>query len=329
MSNSDDSFLREVQEEVRRERMKSLFDKYGVLAIGAAVVLLLGVGGYQWYSAYQLDLAQKAGARFAAAQRLLQSDEDKDKETAIKDFQAIAQSGPTNYKVLAHLQLAARFLDDGKTAEAKKEFQAVLGEAEADAELKQYAQLQLITLDADTLDFTTLQNRLTPLTAPSSTFRFSARELLAVKATKEGMKDTARQILAELLGDGTAPPSIRERAEVLMSIVTAPEVKEVAPEPKAETKPEETQAPQPTKSPTTSPEVKPETETKRGPGSQTTTEPVTGPATGKGDATSTGDQTDGAKPATPAAETEQSSGGATTDDTKKPATPATGEGSTN
>ena len=55
MSDQQDTFLREVQEEVRRDRMAKLLDKYGVLALIVCGVLVGGIAGYKWYEAYQRD----------------------------------------------------------------------------------------------------------------------------------------------------------------------------------------------------------------------------------------------------------------------------------
>lgn len=222
MSNSDESFLREVQEEVRRERMAKLFERYGVPILVVAGLIIAGIAGWQWYSAYERDVAEKAGGRFAAAQRMLRSEKAEDKEVGLKDFQEIASTGPANYKTLALLQIAARQLDAGKSDEAKETFTKAAAVADADPELKSYARLQLASLEADTADFDALSARLKPLMVETSTWRFSARELLAVKAVKSGKADDARQLLGQLLGDTAAPASIRQRAEMLLSIINAP-----------------------------------------------------------------------------------------------------------
>ncbi|MEO1719688.1 MAG: tetratricopeptide repeat protein [Pseudomonadota bacterium] len=269
MSQPEDSFLREVQEEVRRERLARAFDKYGVAALVGAAVIVAGVVGWQWYNAYTTDIAQKAGARFAAAQRLLRSEEAKDKQTAFKDFQEIAATGPANYQALAQLQIAARHLDENKTDEAKAAFAAVTKIEDIDPALTSYARLQLVTIDADTLDYNQLQDRLKPLMGQDVIWRYSARELLAARAVAAGRKDDARPLLAELLSDQQAPASIRQRAEMLMGIITVPESK---PAPKSEGKTE------------TAPKPDAETPTQSEP-AKTTPQPTSGASNTQSDAT--------------------------------------------
>ncbi|MEM1306038.1 MAG: tetratricopeptide repeat protein [Pseudomonadota bacterium] len=288
MSQPDDSFMREVQEEVRREQLARAFDKYGVLAIAGAVLILALVGGWLWYQAYTTDAAQKAGARFAAAQRLLRSDADADKATALKDFQEIAQTGPANYKALAQLQIAARMLDQDKPAEAKAAFDAVIKLEDIDPALKSYARLQLIALDADTLEYDALAERLRPLMAPDTAWRYSAREMLAVKAVSANRTDDARQMLGELLADQAAPPSIRRRAEMMMALITVPSA------PKSET-----------------PETAP---------SQTPAPQTPAPKTDAGTTPTTDDTQPSRQNTTPADPTQAKDTATDTDDTKKPET---------
>ena len=235
MSDQNDSFFREVEEQVRRDRMGKFFDKYGVFALVAGAAIILGIAGYQWYRAVKIDAAQTAGGRFAAAQRLLESNDEKDTTTAVSDFETLAREGGGAYDTLARLQLAGRQLDAGKTEEAKALFRDVAGNANADPKLRSYADLQLIALEADGLDWTTLKNRLTSYSGDDSTWRYTARELLASKALKLGQFDEAKQVLSQLLGDTNTPQSLRQRAEMLMSLASRPQVEATArpPEPKA------------------------------------------------------------------------------------------------
>ena len=62
-----DSFLREVDEAVRQDRYHQLWDKYGVYALGLAVLVVAGVAGYKGWNYWQEKQAQEAGAKFTHA----------------------------------------------------------------------------------------------------------------------------------------------------------------------------------------------------------------------------------------------------------------------
>jgi hypothetical protein len=69
-----------------------------------------------------------------------------------------------------------------------------------------------------------MQNRLTPLAADGNAWRFSARELLGLAAQKAGKLDEARTEFQRLLNDRGTPPSIAERARIMLAMLTEAEL---------------------------------------------------------------------------------------------------------
>ncbi len=240
MSQQPDTFFRELEEEVRRDKLAKFFDKYGVAILAAVLMIGAVVGGYYWYRAVQLDTAQKAGARFAAAERLLANESDSDRATAISDLETIARDAPGGFSTLARLRLAGVKLEDGDREAALALFSEVASDPRADARFRDFARLKQISLDSSAVDWTELKNRLTPLMVAGATWRYSARELLALKAIESGAVDDARQLLGELLADAEAPGGVRSRAELMMTLITVapgrelPETQESPAQPRAE-----------------------------------------------------------------------------------------------
>ncbi len=76
-------------------------------------------------------------------------------------------------------------------------------------------------LQVDGTPYADLRNRLEPLTAPERAFRFSARELLALSAWKQGDVSAAKQWTEAIIGDPQTPAGARSRAEVLSQIIAA------------------------------------------------------------------------------------------------------------
>jgi hypothetical protein len=95
-----------------------------------------------------------------------------------------------------------------------------------------------------------MENRLTPLMADNSPWRYSARELLGLAAYKAGKTSDARTLLMPLVMDQAAPQSINERAQVVMGEIAAGELAKKADAPaKAATPPAATAPPAPTMPP--------------------------------------------------------------------------------
>lgn len=230
MADNNDSLLREVEEELRREQMQKIWNRYNGLILGAAVLVVLGVAGYKMLEHHRITSAETAGAEFAAAESL--SDQKK-KDEAEKAFKTIADNGPASYAALAKLRLAGAQVKDGKTADAVATYDSLAKQTGADDLLKSFAQLQAASLRMADADYDEIQNRLTPLIAEGAPYANSARELLGVAAYKAKKFDDARKYLEPLLVDPNVPGDTQERVKVIMSGIAGSEV--AAKEPPATT----------------------------------------------------------------------------------------------
>lgn len=220
MADDRDSLLREVEEELRREQMQKFWDRYNGLIIGAAALIVIGVGGYKFLESRRIAASQTAGAEFATA---LQLSEDKKDDDAVKAFDVIAQSGPSGYAALAKLNIAGAHARSGKNAEAVAVYESIASQSGGDALLKNYAQLQLAALKLGEGDYTEQQNRLKPLATDDSPFKITARELQGLSAFKAGKLAEARQFLEPLLIDQNASRAIQERVKIVMGEIARAE----------------------------------------------------------------------------------------------------------
>ena len=103
MAQQDDGLLREVEEELRRERLEKIWKQYGTYILAAAAVIVLGVLGFKYWESHRLAAAQDSGARYEEALLLVN---EKKEGSAEKEFEKIAVDGAGGYRALAQLQLA-------------------------------------------------------------------------------------------------------------------------------------------------------------------------------------------------------------------------------
>jgi len=225
MADSNDSLLREVDDEIRREKLAKLWDQYGLLMLTAAAMIVAGVLGFQWWQRTTLENAQAFGAKYQNA--LLLAQQGKAGEAA-KIFSEIAANGPKGYAVLARIKLAGGKVKAGKGDEAVKLYDAVINDGGADELLAGYARLQAASLRAGKADWTEMQNRLNDLAKASSPWRYSAKELLGIAARHAGKLAEARKYFEQLLADPLVPRSISARVRVLLSLVTEAELASAA-----------------------------------------------------------------------------------------------------
>ncbi len=240
MADRADSFLREVDEELRRDQALKFLERYGVYLIVAAVIGVAGFAGYRHLQSQKVAGAEAAGARFETAVKLATDGKSDD---SVKALNGIVAEGPEGYRILARLRAAGVLAKGGKTDEALKEFDALAVDDRADGFLRQFAVLQSSMLRLDKADWTDMQNRLSPLLADASPWRASAREVLALSAMKSGKQDEARKQLEATLGDRTASQTSVARAQELLGVLTDQEAGKSEPAAQPQAAPSTTDAP--------------------------------------------------------------------------------------
>lgn len=226
MADESDSLLREVDEELRREQMQKLWERYNGVILGGVALILLGVFGYKMLETRRISAMEASGADFSAALKL--SDNLK-ADDALKAFEKIAKDGPAGYAALAKLHLAGAHTKAGRTADAIAAYQSVIDAPGSDSLLRNFAQLQVAALKLGEADFTEQQNRLTPLTGEDSPFKITARELLGLSAFKAGKFDEARKNFEPLLIDPNASRAIQDRVKIVMGEIARAETSKSAP----------------------------------------------------------------------------------------------------
>jgi hypothetical protein len=208
-------FFNEVDEEVRREQLKKLWDKYSLLFIGAAFLIIAAVGGWRGYQYLEAKKAAQAGDAFNRAIELSEQGKHAEAEAAFND---LAAKAPAGYRTLSRFHAAAEAASTDPKAGAKL-FDDIAADRGVGADLQQLARLRAAGLLVDTASYAEMKQRLEPDTAPGATFRHSARELLALSAWRANDSAATRQWLDMIALDGDTPPGLRSRAEALQALL--------------------------------------------------------------------------------------------------------------
>ncbi len=209
--------FQEVDEEVRREQLKKLWQRYGNLIVAACVLVVVGVGAWRGYEWWQAKQAAKSGAAFETAVTLAEAGKHQEAEAA---FAKLAADGSAGYRQLAQLREAAEFAPTNRKA-AIKAYDQIAADKSAGQVIQDLAAVRAGLLLVDTASYSEMRQRLEPLTAPDRTFRHSARELLALSAWKADDMTAARRWADMIMSDPQSPPGTRSRAEVLTELIAA------------------------------------------------------------------------------------------------------------
>jgi hypothetical protein len=207
----------EVDEELRREKLKKLWERYGVLIIALAVLFVAAVGGWRAYQWYEAKKAAEAGAAFDAAALLSEQGQHQQAEAA---FAKIAAEGSSAYRVLARLREAAELAHhDAKAAIAI--YDSIASDDRVDQVQRDLAALRAAYILVDTAPYDELRNRVEPLTDSNRAFRHSARALLALSAWRADNAAEVRRWADLVMADPTTPSNTRNQIEILMALGAA------------------------------------------------------------------------------------------------------------
>jgi hypothetical protein len=205
----------EVDEDVRRDQLKRLWERYSIYIIAGALLISASVGGWRGYQYLEAKKAAEAGAAFDAAVELSEQNKHAEAEAA---FNTLAASAPRGYRMLARLRAAAEVASHDSKAAAKL-YDEISADRSVGALERDLATIRAAGLLLETTSYPDMLARLEPATSPEATFRHTARELLALSAWHANDVAAARRWLDVIANDGETPAGLRSRAEALQALL--------------------------------------------------------------------------------------------------------------
>jgi len=213
----NDNVFREIDEELRRDRLFALWRRYGRLVISAAIaVVIIAIAKVGW-DEYTLRQTLVIGTQYHTATELLgQGNED----TARAAFAMIGKEGGKGYASLARLHEAAVVSAKGDTESAIQIYRAIADDSGTPETLRDLARILGAYRRIDREDPEALVSELEPLTAVGSPWRHSALEIIALIAIRSGEHVKAREIYTSLAADPDTPNMLQQRAEEMSAALS-------------------------------------------------------------------------------------------------------------
>jgi hypothetical protein len=205
----------EVDEEVRRDQLKKLWDRYSIYIVAGALLIIAAVGGWRGYQYLEAKKAAEAGSAFDAAFGLSEQNKHAEAEAA---FNNLAATAPSGYRTLARLRAAAEVATRDPQAGAKM-YDDISADRSVGPAVQDLAKIRAAGLQLETASYPNMLQRLESATKPDATFRHTARELLALSAWRAHDTTAARQWLDMIANDGETPSGLRSRAEALQALL--------------------------------------------------------------------------------------------------------------
>nr|WP_276570075.1 tetratricopeptide repeat protein [Rhodovibrio salinarum] len=192
-----------------------MWKKYGVFVIAAAVVLVLAVAGYQGWQQWQRSQALDASDSYNAAVQLLQQDET---EQGLQKLAEMSDPSGSGYALLAAFRRAELLAEQGETEQAVQIWDRIADSGGNDP-LRELATVFAVVHQVDSGDPEQLAEQLQPLASQESPYRWTALELQATLAHKQGDDAKAVELFKQIADGSDVPPAQRRRATQMLELL--------------------------------------------------------------------------------------------------------------
>ncbi|WP_294198779.1 tetratricopeptide repeat protein [uncultured Sphingomonas sp.] len=216
---NNEAFLREVDDELRRDQALHVWRRYGKALIAALVVALAAFGAYLFWQYRQEQDAGREGEQLQSAYDALAANDTK---AAAGPLATLAQSHREGYRVLAIFTQADVLLQKNDLKGAAAKFASVAQDASVAQPFRDLALIRQTSAEFDTLKPEVIVERMRPLAVAGNPWLGSAGELMAAAYLQQGRRDLAGQVFARIAADAQVPRSLRQRAVQMAGVLDIP-----------------------------------------------------------------------------------------------------------
>lgn len=206
---TDEAFLREVDEELRRDQIVGVWTTHGRLIlglVGGGLLIFAAILGWRHWSTVK---AENEAVKLQTAFDSVAANKPAEAAPALAELEA---SGVPGYAAAARMTEANQLYASGKTKEAAAKFAAIAGDTSMAQPVRDYALIRQTNIDFDTLAPQAIIDRLKPLATKDSAWLGSAGEMVAMAYLKLNKPTEARAMFKAIAETETVPESIRTRA---------------------------------------------------------------------------------------------------------------------
>jgi hypothetical protein len=204
-----ETFVREVDENLRRDQARDFFKTYGNWLIAGVALLLLISGGLIWWNQHQM---QRRGEQVEQLAQVYKDIGSGDITKAGPQLDALSQSGSKAVRASAEFARAALALQQNDTKQAAATYTTIAGDSGLPRPYRDAALIRQTALQFDQMKPDEVIARLAPLTKAGEPWFGTAGEMTALARLKQGKNQQAAQLFAAIAKDKNAPEAIRARA---------------------------------------------------------------------------------------------------------------------
>lgn len=200
-----DSFINEVSDEVRKDKLYKQFKKYGWILVLVVVAIVGGTAYNEWSKSTQKAEAERVGDLLSAAV----------KANDPQALATLANDGAAN-ALIAQLAQANLLIEAGDAPSALDALRRVANNLEATPVYTDLAWLKLLMLDGENMSASERNSAYDRLSAANGPYRLLALEQRAMQYIRDGDLNAAKSELTAILADPAITPGLRSRAQQLI-----------------------------------------------------------------------------------------------------------------
>jgi hypothetical protein len=204
-----ETFLREVDENLRRDRLRDFAREYGNWIIAGVILFLAASGGFIWWQQHQVNRSEAHVEELSAIYKDIGSGKV---SQAPKQLDQLANSGSKAVRASALFTQAALALQQNDTKLATAKYREIAADGGLPQPYRDAALIRQTALEFDQIKADEVVSRLQPFAKPGNAWFGTAGEITALAMVKQGKKDEAGRLFAAIAKDKTVPESIRGRA---------------------------------------------------------------------------------------------------------------------
>lgn len=212
--NTNETFLREVDENLRRDRARDFAKRYGKWLIAALVLFLAASGGYIYWQHRQQQQAERRVEQLAAIYRNIGSGQF---AAAPQQIDQLAREGDPALRASALITSAALALEKNDVKGATAKFRELAGDEDMPKPYRDLALIRQTALEFDSLKPEEVIARLQPLAQAGQPWFGSAGDMTAAALFKQGKRAEAGRLYGAIARDRTVPEPIRARSVQIAS----------------------------------------------------------------------------------------------------------------
>ncbi len=212
----EDAFIREIDEELKNEHLKKLWDKYGLFIILFVVIAISAAVSFETFKSWQEKRNQEFSDAYAYALNLQNQGRYAE---AMEVLNNLTKAKKGIYSDVAEIQKANVLLERGKVTEALALLEKVTADKDFNPQMKDVAVIKLASFKLDYAPSDEIKTMLNPFVAQESTWTNIAKEMLAMLAVRDNDLETAKNLYQEISVAQNTSDTLKARAQDMLNVL--------------------------------------------------------------------------------------------------------------